>query len=429
MSEPRSGSDRPDSDRPDSDISVRAWRNAVFAVFTLTGIAFATWAARIPAVKRDLHLSTGGVAVLLFAIAAGSIVGLLLAPAILARLGARRGLLACVCTFAVALGLAGVAIGLVGSAVLTCAALACFGFAFSATDVLMNVEGADAEKANGKTLMPLMHAFFSVGTIAGAGLGAAASAVRLPVVVNFTLMTALIVVSIFVAIRFIPAVGDAVPGGSTANPEVAPGAQSRREQLRETLAVWRDSQLILIGLMMLGMAFTEGSANDWISLSAVDGHGYTPTTGALVYATFVAAMTVGRVLGGPLIDRYGRVVLLASTALLGIAGLLLFILSTAPVLVFLGAALWGVGGSLGFPVGVSAAADHPTQAARRVSVVAVFGYAAFLVGPPVLGFLGTRFGLLHALFLVIALLVLSLVLSPNTRPSAEQRQRAREVSA
>lgn len=321
------------------------------------------------------------------------------------------------------------AIGLIGSAVLTWAALACFGFAFSATDVLMNVKGADAERANGKTLMPLMRAFFGVGTIAGAGLGAAASAVRLPVVVNFALMTALIVVSIFVAIRFIPAIGDAVPGGSTSAAEAPPGPQSRKERLRETLAVWRDAQLILIGLMMLGMAFTEGSANDWISLSAVDGPAYTSTTGAPVYATFVEAMTVGRVLGGPLIDLDGRVLLLVSTAVLGIAGLLLFILSTAPVPIFLGAALWGIEGSLGFPVGVSAAADHPTQAARRVSILAVFGYAAFLIGPPVLGFLGGRFGILHSLYVVIALLMLSLVVSPNARASAEQGQRPREVSA
>ena len=414
---------------PAADISVRAWRNAVFTVFALTGIAMATWASRIPAVRQDLDLTTAGVAVLLFAIAAGSIVGLVLAPAILARLGARRGLLVCVCVFAVALGLAGVAIGVLGSSALTCAALAGFGFTYSATDVLMNVEGAEAERAIGKTVMPLMHAFFSVGTIAGAGLGAAASALGLPVVAHFILMTGVIVLTILIAIRFIPAVGAEVPGGGAAPvaPETPTG--SRAERVRESLAVWKDARLLLIGVMMLGMAFTEGSANDWISLSAVDGHGYTPTTGALVYATFVAAMTVGRVAGGPLIDRFGRVALLAGTAVLGIGGLLLFILSTAPVAIFAGAALWGIGGSLGFPVGVSAAADHPTQAARRVSIVAIFGYAAFLIGPPVLGVLAARFGILNSLYVVIGLLVLSLVVSPSARPSAEQRERAREVSA
>ena len=127
----------PDTDVPSAPtgVSVRAWRNAVFVVFALTGISMATWASRIPAVKRDLDVSTGGIAVLLFAIAAGSIVGLVLAPALLARFGVRRGLLLCVCTFAVALGVTGVAVGLLHSEVVAFLALLVFGFSYSATDV------------------------------------------------------------------------------------------------------------------------------------------------------------------------------------------------------------------------------------------------------------------------------------------------------
>jgi MFS family permease len=412
----------PDTDVPPAPagVSVRAWRNAVFAVFALTGISMATWASRIPAVKRDLDVSTGGIAVLLFAIAAGSIVGLVLAPALLARFGVRRGLLVCVCTFAVALGVTGVAVGVLHSEVVAFLALLVFGFSYSATDVLMNVEGAEAERAIGKTVMPLMHAFFSVGTIVGAALGAAASAVALPVAWNYGLITVALVVGICVAIRYIPAGSSDASAGAGDDPAAPVADEPKpgwRERLHDNLQVWKDVRLLLVGVMMLGMAFTEGSANDWISLASVDGHGYSATTGALVYGTFVAAMTVGRVLGGPLIDRYGRVALLAVTAVIGIAGVLLFILSSAPVLIFSGAALWGLGGSLGFPVGVSAAADHPTDAARRVSLVAIFGYAAFLVGPPVLGFLGQHFGILNAFYVTVALLLLSLVTSRNARPA------------
>lgn len=395
-------------------ISIRAWRNAVFTVFALTGIAFATWASRIPAVRVDLGLTTGGVAVLLFGIAAGSIVGLLIAPTVLARFGARRGMLLSVCGFALGLALAGLGAGLLHSVVVTVLGLAFFGFSYSATDVLMNVEGAEAEKAIGKTVLPLMHAFFSVGTIVGAGLGAAASALGVPVFWNFLFMALVVVGSISVAIRSIPALEvetETAASGSEPGPTL-----SRRERMQASLALWKDLRLLLIGLMMLGMAFTEGSANDWITLASVDGHGTSATTGALVYGTFVAAMTVARVCGGPLIDRYGRVVVLAVMAVVGITGVALFIVSTTPVLVFLGAALWGIGGSLGFPVGMSAAADHPTEAARRVSIVAIFGYAAFLVGPPVLGVIAAQFGILNAFWVTVALLGVSLLTSPAARP-------------
>jgi MFS family permease len=404
-------------------ISIRAWRNAVFAVFALTGIAFATWASRIPAVRVDLGLTTGGVAVLLFGIAAGSIIGLLIAPSVLARFGARRGMLLSVCGFALGLAVAGLGAGLLHSVVVTVLGLAFFGFSYSATDVLMNVEGAEAEKAIGKTVLPLMHAFFSVGTIAGAGLGAAASALGVPVFWNFLFMALVVVGSISVAIRSIPALeAGAGTAGSDSEPEPA---LSRGMRIRASLALWKDLRLLLIGLMMLGMAFTEGSANDWITLASVDGHGTTATTGALVYGTFVAAMTVARVCGGPLIDRHGRVVVLAAMAVVGIAGVALFILATAPVLVFVGAALWGIGGSLGFPVGMSAAADHPTEAARRVSIVAIFGYAAFLVGPPVLGVIAAHFGILNAFWVTVGLLVLSLLTSPAARPVTKGAAAAR----
>ncbi|MDN5756368.1 MAG: MFS transporter, partial [Micrococcaceae bacterium] len=70
-------------------------------------------------------------------------------------------------------------------------------------------------------------------------------------------------------------------------------------------------------------------------------------------------------------------------------------------------------GSLGFPIGVSAAADHPTQSARRVSIISIFGYMAFLVGPPVLGVVGEHLGILNAFYLVALMLLLSLVVAPR----------------
>ncbi|VDY43738.1 Putative transport protein/putative regulator [Salmonella enterica subsp. enterica serovar Daytona] len=64
---------------------------------------------------------------------------------------------------------------------------------------------------------------------------------------------------------------------------------------------------MLIGVVVLAMAFAEGSANDWLPLLMVDGHGFSPTSGSLIYAGFTLGMTVGRFTGGWFIDRYSRV--------------------------------------------------------------------------------------------------------------------------
>ena len=73
------------------------------------------------------------------------------------------------------------------------------------------------------------------------------------------------------------------------------------------------------------------------------------------------------------------------------------------------------GASLGFPVGMSAAADEPRLAAARVGTVSAIGYIAFLAGPPLLGLLGDLIGLRLALLAVLAFVLLSLLTSHVAR--------------
>ncbi|MEF2976409.1 MFS transporter [Subtercola sp. YIM 133946] len=385
-----------------------AWRNAVFIIFTLSGLAMASWVARLPAVRDELHLDTASVGLVILGLSIGSVVGLVAAPQILARLGPRRGIV--FSTTLTSAGLAGVAISaaVVPSPTLATIFLALLGFGLGSLDVQMNVEGAANERAIGRTLLPLMHAFFSLGTVIGAGIGAAASALGIPVSWHLSVMAVLILAVTIGAVRFLPQTVDTEdPATSVKTPF--------RMRVKESLAVWADTRLLLIGLIILGMAFAEGSANDWIAIATVDGHDQDNTTGALMFGVFVVAMTVGRVAGGPLLDRFGRVPVLRVSALIGAIGLLTFILTPALWSAMLGAALWGIGSSLGFPVGISAASDDPKTAAARVSAVAIIGYVAFLAGPPLLGFLGQHFGILNALFVVLILLVLAALAAPAAR--------------
>jgi hypothetical protein len=89
-----------------------------------------------------------------------------------------------------------------------------------------------------------------------------------------------------------------------------------------------------------------------------------------------------------------------------------------------GCVLWGAGVALGFPVGMSAAADDPVRATPRVSVVATIGYTAFLVGPVSIGVLGDHTGVAAALLLVVGFLAVALAAAAATRPPSPADERA-----
>lgn len=386
------------------------WRAAIFTVFFVTGLGFASWASRLPAVKQGLGIDDFGVGVLLFVSGAASIVGLSLANVVVARWGARRGMLFTISAFTVGVLITGFGVQFAGSYAITAVGLGIMGLGMSSTDVMMNVEAAAVEQSFGRTLMPLFHAFFSFGTVAGAGAGIAMASWNVGVAWHLWAVGLLVLVAGLTALAYIP-VREAVHD----DPATAP---SRRQRFAELVDVWRDPRTYAIGAIMLGMAFAEGSANDWLTIAVVDGHGQTEATGAVALTVFSVAMTVFRVLGGPAVDRIGRVWTLRILSVAAGVGLVMFILAPNVPIAFIGVALWGAGASLGFPLGMSAAADDPKKAAASVSAAATIGYLAFLCGPPVLGWVSHQIGILPTLWIIVALIVMSGLASGAARPIA-----------
>ncbi|MEU8232432.1 MFS transporter [Actinoplanes sp. NPDC048967] len=383
-------------------VEVLAARRAVYIAFTGCGFAMASWATRIPQVRDGLGLTPSRLGLVLLAIAAGSIVSLVLAGHIVARFGSR----ATVATMAglLLVALSAVGIGYPYGITPVVVGLFLFGFANGAWDVAMNVQGAVVEGRLGKAIMPRFHAGYSVGTVAGALTGAGAVALRVPVTAHLIFSAVLIGVIVILAVRSF--------GPDDAHPPTADEGGG----LRRTLATWREPRTLLIGLFVLAFAFAEGAGIDWISVAVIDGYGAEATIGTLAFATFLTAMTVGRWFGPALLDRYGRVAVVRMLAVLSLAGLMLFVFGPNVVTAFVGALLWGVGASLGFPVGMSAAADDPAKAAARVSVVATIGYCAFLGGPPLIGFLGDHISVLKGLGAVAVLLAVATAAAGALRP-------------
>jgi MFS family permease len=386
------------------DPAVRRATVATFIAFGASGLAFASLFARIPQIRDQLHLDPAALGLTLLAGSAGSVLALILSGPVVARFGSRRVVQISALLFAA--GLAAAAFGALVGVPPVLAGLFVLGVGTGAWDVAMNLQGTVVERHLDRTIMSRLHAGFSVGSVLGALAGAAMVALEVPVAAHLTAIAVLVAVVVpGYARRFLPDVREA---GTVA--------------ARTGFTAWREPRTILIGLFVLAFTLAEGAGNDWIVIAAVDGHDAAPAIGTLAFAAFLAAMTLGRWCGPWLLHRYGRVAVLRALALTGLAGAALFVFSPVLPLAVVGALLWGLGAALGFPVGMSAAAEDPDRAAGRVSVVATIGYCAFLAGPPLLGLLGDQITVLRALTAIAVLFGFAALLagfSLNDRATAD----------
>ncbi|NUP59297.1 MAG: MFS transporter [Pseudarthrobacter sp.] len=415
-----------------TSLEVRQWRNAVVVAYAASGLAFASWVSRLPAIRDALDLTPGNIGILLLCLTLGSFASVSASGLVVLRLGSRRTIRTGSIMVGAGLVLTGFGTTVLASPVATAVGLAVIGLGTGSWNTASNVEGAAVERAVGRHIMPRLHGAFSLGTVAGAGLGSGAAAASLPVVWHLAAAGAVVAVSVATAAgRFradvTPAGGRAYVPDNFEDPVTGPipvlsaGTASAGEPLdnkRRIARAWRDRRTLLLGLLVLGLALAEGAAGDWVALALADGHGQTDAAGAAGYGLFVTFMTIGRFAGTVVLDRFGRVPVMRWCAALAVLGLGLFVFAPAPWLAYAGLVAWGLGASLGFPVGMSAAADEPAMAAARVSVVSTIGYAAFLCGPPLLGLLAEHVGILHALLAVMVMLAVSFVLSPVARKSA-----------
>lgn len=378
---------------------VRAAAAGVAVTFGLNGVAVATWFARVPAARDALALTPGALGLLLLSMSVGACLAMLTAGEVTHRLRPRRTVAVSAVTVAVGLAVAGVGIGAHPSAVLTAIGIFTLGYGSGLCDVAMNVEAAEVERALGKTVMPRFHAMWSLGTVVAAGLASFAAWAVLPVTAHLAVVAFIVAAGTLVASRTYRLAVEAEHGGGSG-----------------VMAAWREPRTLLIGLLVLVLAFTEGTANDWVAVAFIDGYALDPALGAVVFGVFVTTMTFGRIFGTIALDRWGRVPAIVVSMLLAASGVALAVFAGSVWLAVAGVAVWGLGTALGFPVGMSAAADDPERAAARVSVVAVIGYTAFLAGPPLVGLLGNGVGVLKALLIVPLLLLPALALVPMLRP-------------
>lgn len=390
----------PGSAPPSCDATLR---RTLFALFVVLGISTATWVTRMPAVRDALQVTTEQIGLILFGFSAGSMGGILTANWLVQCVKARQAAAWGLGTNLLGLGLLAAGVSMVQVPVVV-AGFVLFGMGMGWADIAVNIEAGALERLQQRSLMTTLHGCFSLGAMLGAVAGALMAWGNVAVVWHLAAV-------VVVAAAALPALLRRVH-----NHSAALAAQSGGLGSGFVLQAFRDPRVLLIGLFALGLALTEGAAHDWLTLLMVDGYGFDNAQATWVYTLFTLGVTVSRLSGHRLLQRWSRLQLMRASAFLGAVGLLMVVLADALWLGAVGVACWGMGSALGFPLALSAAADGEGDSAQRVGAVAALGYVAILVGPPVLGLWGESWGLRLAMLPVCVACCMALALTWRMRP-------------
>src|SRR5206468_4258926 len=100
--------------------------------------------------------------------------------------------------------------------------------------VALNLSAAANERAIGKTVMPLFHAFYSMGTVAGAAVGSLLLLLGVPTGAHLIGIGALGIAATLILVRYLRPAEQA--------PE--PGEEHHRSRWTDRLAAWRDPRVL-----------------------------------------------------------------------------------------------------------------------------------------------------------------------------------------
>ena len=373
--------------------SLRRARLAVTLVFFAHGAVFGTWAARIPAIRADLDLTTGELGTALLAGTIGGVGVLPIAGLVVARRGSRPTVVWGLPLFALMLP----ALALASNLPLLALALLASGVVGGAVDVAMNAHGLAVERFYESPIFSSMHAAWSFGGLAG-GVGAAlAAGLDVDPVPHFTGVAIVLgIAGVVASQRFLPAAAD--------RPEEPP---------RLGLPPLR---LLPLAVLAFAGLFAEAAAMDWSAVYVAGPAGGDEELAPLGFAAFSLAMALFRLVGDPLTSRLGPVAVTRVGGVTAAVGLALALAAATVPGALAGFVLMGAGLAAVVPIVFRAAGSLPgLPTGAGVAAITTVGYAAFIVAPPTIGFVADASSLRTALWIVVALVVMLVPLARVTR--------------
>lgn len=365
-------------------------RWAVSALFFANGLVVGGWAPKLPALMARLDIGESVAGLLVLSLGAGSICLMPVFGALVARRGSAHAVRLASVLFAPSL----IWMSLAPSVWTVAATILLFGGLIGAMDVAMNANAVAVERARRRAIMSSCHGFWSLGGVAGAGVGGALIE-RLGETGHAVAVTA--GVAAILAWAFPRLLRDPPDRGHVHQP----------------LRLPRTPLPYLIGLMALASMIPEGAILDWAAVYLQREMGASLSLAGWGFAACAATMAVVRFLGDGIRRRLGAVRTVRISAVIAMAGLAVSGLAPSAPVAIAGFALAGIGIANMVPIAFSAAGNVPGLAQGiGLSVVTTMGYSGILLAPGTIGFLAERIGF-STIFLGLSVLLMApLLLSP-----------------
>ncbi|MDP5228569.1 MULTISPECIES: MFS transporter [Arthrobacter] len=375
---------------------LRRARLATIAEFFVAGLALAAWVVSIPSIQQRTGVSHATLGSLLLLLGLGSFLGMTLTGPLIDRIGSRRAIILSALVLVIGVNLPGLATDPWGLG----AALFVLGLGSGSIDVAMNDQAVLVERAYGRPIMSSLHAYFSIGGGAGALLGAGTQALGSPA--NVTLAIGAGVTAVLTLVAYPALLRTSRPPAETL-PETVGAALTGRARTRTITVLAALAFLIML---------SEGTANDWSALHAVEHFGLPQSAASLAYGAFAIAMTAGRFGADRIVHRFGPVAVVRSGSVLAAVGMAAVVLSPAYPVTLAGWAAFGLGLSGIVPQLFTAAGRlGGAQQGVVMSRIVGAGYLGLLAGPAIIGWASQAAGLTLALFLPIACCAAGLLLA------------------
>jgi len=349
--------------------------------FLIAGLLMSAWAPLVPLVKARAGLDDGGLGLLLLGLGGGSIAAMPFAGYLTAHYGCRPVVIWATIVLCAVLPLLSTMEWLPGLVI----AVIIFGASMGMLDCAMNIQSVIVEKNSGQALQSGFHGLYSVGGIVGAGA-----------------MTALLTFGLDPLIAALCIVTTVLGSLYKAAPTLLTYGTERGGPL---FAVPRGI-VLLLGALCFIVFLTEGAMLDWSAVFLVSNRGLEPSIAGLGYASFAAAMTVGRLTGDAIVSKLGGVRVVVLGGLCAAAGMIVSLGIDGWPASLIGYALVGAGCSNIVPV-IFTAIGRQQRMPQAVAIPAVIsmGYAGILIGPVFIGAVAHLSTLSFALGCLIVLLV------------------------
>ncbi len=385
-------------------MSSRKYTYAIFGVFFVESGVLGTWIPRIPDIKEKLGLSDGELGLSLLAMPLGTLIGLFVAAKIIERLGGLRR----ACQVFLPLW----ALSFIFPALATVQwAFASFlfisGLTIGLVEVAMNTEADRIERHYGKKIMSRCHGFWSLGSMAGAVLGGIVAQFGVGVEIHFIIVMPLLAFAgVYVSSQLPQIVSEPV-----------------QQEKSGSIIRLPSKAIVLLCILPIGIMLVEGAFIDWSAVFMRSILDASPLLISITYSFFSIVMAAVRLWGDNIRDRFSEQLIVQVSGLAAAAGIALFSLAPNTMVAFAGAALSGMGVAIVYPLAVTAAAGRPGRtAADNVAAVTMISFSAFLVAPPVIGFLSELFGLRIALLTLAPLALGTFFLSAEIKPVQASQQ-------